>query len=292
MVLARLGAFWATLAAMALTPAAAFADQPKEWEWNFQEPATPVMDAVVQLHDKLLWIIIIISVFVLGLLLYVIFRFNEKRNPTPSRTTHNTTLEVLWTVIPVLILLFIAFGPPMSSFRLLYLADRTSDAQMTIKAIGHQWYWSYEYPDQGKLTFDACIKTPADKSYIPTCDSADEAPGDLRLLETVNRVIVPVNSNVRLLTTADDVIHSWAMPSFGVKLDAVPGRINETWFRVEREGVYYGQCSELCGLGHGYMPIVVEAVSQAKFDAWVQQQKAAMNGAAPGTTVAAVESSN
>jgi cytochrome c oxidase subunit 2 len=144
MVLARLGAFWATLAAMALAPAAAFADKPKEWEWGFQEAATPVMEAVVQLHDKLLWIITIISIFVLGLLLVVVVRFNEKRNPTPSRTTHNTTLEVLWTVVPVLILLFIAFGPPMSSFRLLYLADRAPDATMTVKATGHQWFWTYD----------------------------------------------------------------------------------------------------------------------------------------------------
>jgi cytochrome c oxidase subunit 2 len=274
MVLARLGAFWATLAAMALAPVVAFADQPHAWEWNFQEPATPVMEEVVQLHDKLLWIITIISVFVLGLLVVVIVRFNEKRNPTPSRTTHNALLEVAWTVIPVLILLFIAFGPPISSFRLLYFADRTADAKMTIKAVGHQWYWAYEYPDQGNFTFDACMKTPTDKSYTPNCDSADEAPGDLRLLETVNRVVVPVETDVRLLTTAEDVIHSWAMPSFGVKLDAVPGRNNETWFRVERPGVYYGQCSELCGNGHAYMPIVVEAVPQDKFDAWLAEAQA------------------
>src|SRR5215470_17034427 len=153
MVLARLGAFWATLAALALAPAAAFADKPKEWEWGFQEAATPVMQKVVLLHDKLLWIVVIISVFVLGLLVVVMVRFNEKRNPTPSRTTHNPLLEVAWTVIPVLILLFIAFGPPISSFRLLYFADRTADAQMTIKAVGHQWYWAYEYPDQGNFTF-------------------------------------------------------------------------------------------------------------------------------------------
>jgi cytochrome c oxidase subunit 2 len=289
MVLARLGAFWATLAATALAPAAAFADQPHEWEWSFQEPATPVMEEVVQLHDKLLWIIVIISVFVLGLLVVVIVRFNEKRNPTPSRTTHNAVLEVAWTVIPVLILLFIAFGPPISSFRLLYFADRTADAKMTIKAVGHQWYWAYEYPDQGNFTFDACMKTPTDKSYIPACDSADEAPGDLRLLETVNRVIVPVDTNIRLLTTAEDVLHSWAMPSFGVKLDAVPGRNNETWFRVERPGVYYGQCSELCGLGHAYMPIVVEAVPMDKFEAWVAEAKAkfpAVGGTPPANIYA------
>ena len=263
---------------MALAPAAAFADKPKEWEWNFQEPATPVMEAVVQLHDKLLWIIIIISIFVLGLLVYVMVRFNEKRNPTPSRTTHNTLLEVAWTVIPVLILLFIAFGPPMSSFRLLYFADRAPDATMTVKATGHQWYWSYEYPDNGGIAMDANLN--------------DKATPELRLLDTDNHIVVPVNTKVRLLTTAEDVIHSWAMPSFGVKLDAVPGRINETWFEVLREGTYYGQCSELCGNGHGYMPIVVEAVSKEKFDAWVQQKKAAMNGGAPATTVAAVASQN
>jgi cytochrome c oxidase subunit 2 len=278
MVLARLGAFWATLAAMALAPAAAFADKPRPWEMGFQEPATPVMEQVVLFHDKLLWIIIAIAVFVLALLVVVMVRFNEKRNPTPSRTTHNTTLEVLWTVIPVLILLFIAFGPPVSSFKLLYFADRTAEPAMTVKAIGHQWYWSYEYPDHGNFTVDANLNW--------------EATGDQRLLETDNHVVVPVNTKIRLLTTADDVIHSWAMPSFGIKLDSVPGRINETWFEVTREGTFYGQCSELCGNGHGYMPIVVEAVSKDKFDAWVKEKQAAMNGGTTTSTVAQVESSN
>ncbi len=278
MVLARLGAFWATLAAMALAPAAAFADKPRPWEMGFQEPATPVMEQVVLFHDKLLWIIISIAVFVLALLVVVMVRFNEKRNPTPSRTTHNTTLEVLWTVIPVLILLFIAFGPPVSSFKLLYFADRTAEPAMTVKAIGHQWYWSYEYPDHGNFTVDANLNW--------------EATGDQRLLETDNHVVVPVNTKIRLLTTADDVIHSWAMPSFGIKLDSVPGRINETWFEVTREGTFYGQCSELCGNGHGYMPIVVEAVSKDKFDAWVKEKQAAMNGGTTTSTVAQVESSN
>src|SRR5262249_28665649 len=237
MVLARLGAFWATLAALALAPAAALADKPKEWEWSFQEAATPVMQKVVLLHDKLLWIVVIISALVLGLLVVVMVRFNEKRNPTPSRTTHNTLIEVLWTVIPVLVLLFIAFGGPQSSFGLLYFADRAPDAAMTVKAIGHQWYWSYEYPDNGGITVDANLN--------------DKASPELRLLDTDNHILVPVNTKVRLLTTAEDVIHSWAMPSFGVKLDAVPGRINETWFEVLHEGAYYGQCSELCGNGHG-----------------------------------------
>jgi cytochrome c oxidase subunit 2 len=236
------------------------------------------MEGIIQLHDKLLWIIVLISIFVLGLLVYVMYRFSEKRNPTPSRTTHNTTIEVLWTVIPVLILLFIAFGPPMSSFRLLYLADRAPDAAMTVKAIARQWSWSYEYPDNGGITVDANLN--------------DAATPELRLLDTDNHILVPVNTKVRLLTTAEDVIHAWAMPSFGVKLDAVPGRINETWFEVLYEGTFYGQCSELCGNGHGYMPIVVEAVSKEKFDAWVEQKKTALNGGAPATTVAAVDSSN
>jgi cytochrome c oxidase subunit 2 len=236
------------------------------------------MEDVVRFHDKLLWIIIPISLFVLGLLAVVIVRFDEKRNPTPSRTTHNTTLEVAWTVIPVLILLFIAFGPPVSSFRLLYFADRAVDAEMTLKATGHQWYWSYEYPDHGNISLDANIDW--------------DAKGDVRLLEADNHVLVPVNTKVRLLTTGADVIHAWSMPSFGVKLDSVPGRINETWFEVLREGTYYGQCSELCGNNHGYMPIVVEAVSKEKFDAWVKEKQAAMNGGTPATSVAQIEGAN
>src|SRR5262249_10078094 len=278
MVLTRLGAFSATLASLALTPAAAFAEKPREWEWGFQEAATPTMEGVVQLHDKLLWIITIISVFVLGLLVIVIVRFNEKRNPRRPRTTHNTVWEVLWAVLPVLILLFTACGPPMSSFHLLYFADRAPDAAMTLKATGHQWYWSYEYPDNGGVTLDANLN--------------DKAPPELRLLDTDNHVIVPVSTKVRLLTTADDVIHSWAIPAFGVKPDAEPGRINETWFEVLREGTYYGQCSELCGNDHGFMPIVVEAVSKHKFDAWVKQKKAALNGGQAPTSVAQNQSSN
>ena len=175
-------------------------------------------------------------------------------------------------------IIFILVAIAIPSFRLLYFADRAPDAAMTVKAIGHQWYWSYEYPDNGGITVDANLN--------------DKATPELRLLDTDNHILVPVNTKVRLLTTAEDVIHSWAMPSFGVKLDAVPGRINETWFQVEREGTYYGQCSELCGNGHGYMPIVVEAVSKEKFDAWVQQKKAALNGGTPATAVAAVDSSN
>jgi len=274
MVSARTGAFWATLAAMVLAAGAALADMPRPWQMSFQEPATPVMEKIVGFHHQLLWIISIITVFVLGLLVVVIVRFNEKRNPTPSKTSHNTLLEVAWTVIPVLILVYIA----TQSFPLIYFADRTAEPEMTLKATGFQWYWSYEYPDNGNFTLDANLDT--------------EATGDKRLLETDNHVVVPVNTKIRLLTTAQDVIHAWAMPSFGVKLDAVPGRLNETWFEVTREGTFYGQCSELCGNGHGYMPIVVEAVSKDKFDAWVKEKQAAMNGTAPATSLAQIDSTN
>ena len=274
MVVARRGAFLATLAAGLLGASAAHADSPQPWEIGFQPWATPVMERVESFHNYVLMpIITIITLFVLGLLVYVMWRFNEKRNPTPSKTSHYPVVEVLWTVIPVLILVFIAF----KSFPLLYFADRAPDATMTLKAIGHQWYWSYELPDNGDIKFDATLNS--------------EATGDKRLLETDNHVLLPINTKVRLLTTAEDVIHSWAMPSFGVKLDAVPGRLNETWIEIVREGTFYGQCSELCGNGHGYMPIVVEGVTKEKFDAWVAQKKAASNGG-PATTSVAQNTAN
>jgi cytochrome c oxidase subunit 2 len=274
MAVGRIGAFAATLAAVLLTTGAALADRPLPGQMNLQPPATPTMERLVAFHNQLLVIITLITLFVLGLLVYVMFRFNEKRNPTPSKTSHNTVIEVAWTVVPVLILVYIA----VQSFPFLYFADRTTDPEMTLKATGHQWYWSYEYPDHGGVAIDANLNW--------------DATGEQRLLETDNHVVVPVNTRVRLLTTADDVIHAWAMPSFGVKLDSVPGRLNETWFEVLREGVFYGQCSELCGNGHAYMPIVVEAVSKEKFDAWIKQQQAKMNGGEPTTSVAQAASSN
>jgi len=274
MVVARRGAFAATLATALLTAGTALADRPQPGQMNLQPPATPTMERLVDFHNQLLVIITVITLFVLGLLVYVMIRFNEKRNPTPSKTSHNTLLEVAWTVVPVLILVYIA----VQSFPFLYFADRTGEPAMTLKATGHQWYWSYEYPDHGGVAIDANLNW--------------EATGADRLLETDNRVVVPVDTKIRLLTTADDVIHAWAMPSFGVKLDSVPGRTNETWFEVTREGVFYGQCSELCGNGHAYMPIVVEAVSKEKFDAWIQEQQAKMNSGAPATSVAQAESSN
>jgi cytochrome c oxidase subunit 2 len=236
----------------------AWAGAPRDWQMGLQDAASPTMERISAFHDLLLVIITGITVFVLALLLYVMYRFSEKRNPTPSKTTHNTLIEVLWTTIPVVILVVIA----IPSFKLLYYADRVEEANMTIKAIGRQWYWSYEYPDNGNFTFDAFLVAEEDLEE-----------GQLRLLETDNRVIVPVNTKIRLLITASDVLHSFALPALGVKLDAVPGRINETWMEVTREGTFYGQCSEICGTGHAFMPIVVEAVSKERFDEWVEQAK-------------------
>ncbi len=234
---------------------AALAQAPTDWSVDFQPALSPSMEEIADFNFMVTIIIVVISAFVFGLMAWVLIRYNAKRNPTPSRTTHNTLLEVAWTIVPVIILLIIA----VPSFRLLYFVDRTEEADMTLKAIGHQWYWSYEYPDHGDFTFDAVMLED---------DELEE--GQLRLLETDNAIVLPVDTNVRLLTTADDVIHSWAVPALGVKLDSVPGRVNETWFRINREGTYYGQCSELCGTLHGFMPIKIEAVSQEAFDAWVE----------------------
>ena len=264
----------AGLATAGLGPA--LAQMPHQWQFGFQVPATPVMERLYEFHMLLVWIIGVISAVVLGLLLCVILRFRESRNPEPSRITHNTVVEVLWTVVPVLILVVIA----IPSLRILYYADRVETADMTIKTIGHQWYWSYEYPDNGNFTFDALLK-PAEEL----------APGEPRLLATDNHVILPVQTNIRVLITADDVLHAWAVPSFGVKSDAVPGRINETWIRIEREGIYYGQCSELCGKDHGFMPITVEAMSKEKFQQWVaeaQTKFAKVDGAPTSIAAAAV----
>jgi cytochrome c oxidase subunit 2 len=253
----------AALAALAGAPIGrAFADgvvnAPVPWEIGLRPAASPVAENVHSFNVFLTVIITAITAFVLGLLLYVIWRFNEKRNPTPSRTSHNGLLEVIWTVVPVLILVAIA----IPSFRLLYFADRTPNADMTIKAIGHQWYWSYEYPDNGNFTFDANL-----------VDKKDLKPGQIWLLDTDNRLVLPVDTNIRLLVTATDVIHSWAMPPFAVKLDGEPGRVNETWFRITKEGTFYGQCSEICGIRHAYMPIAIEAMSKDKFKEWAAQAK-------------------
>ena len=249
----------------------ASAAQPEPWQMNFQEAATPLMEQIVRFHDVyLLPTIIIISLFVLALLAIVVVKFNEKSNPNPSRTTHNTTIEVLWTVIPVAILVVIA----VPSFKLLYKSDVIPKVDMTIKATGHQWYWNYEYVDHGKFSFDA---------YMIADEDLKE--GQPRLLETDNRVVIPSNTIVRVQVTAADVLHAWTIPAFGRKIDAVPGRLNEIWIGpVKNEGVYYGQCSELCGVNHGFMPITVEVVSKDKFNAWVE--KARKEFAADGPSMA------
>ena len=261
----------AATALMTLGGTVASASQAVPWQLGFQEAVTPVMHQVVAFNDLLMMIITAIFIVVVALLFYTMYRFSAKRNPEPSKTTHNTIIEVIWTVIPIMILIVIA----IPSFKLLYFQDRTVDAEMTIKAVGHQWYWTYEYPDHDDLTFDALM-------------IADEDIGDgqTRLLETDNRVVVPVGTNIRLLTTADDVIHAWAIPAFGIKIDATPGRVNESWFHVEKEGIYYGQCSELCGVYHGFMPIAVEVLSKEAFAAWLIEAKEefATNNA-PVTTV-------
>ena len=235
---------------------AASAAAPTPWQMGFQPAATPIMRELTELHDLLLVIITLITLLVLGLLIYVVWRFGEKRNPTPSRTSHNTLVEILWTVVPVLILVVIA----VPSFALLYNSDVIPKADMTIKATGHQWYWEYQYPDHGEFSFDSNI-----------IEAEDLKSGQKRLLEVDNRIVVPVNKTVRVIVTAapDGVLHAWAVPAFGIKVDAVPGRLNETWFRAEREGSYYGQCSELCGVRHGFMPIRVDVVSEGAFRAWL-----------------------
>lgn len=247
--------------ALAGSAAAAGLGQPDPWQMGLQQAASPIMERIASLHVGLLWLITAISIFVLVLLIYVSLKFNAKANPEPSKTTHNTAIEVAWTVIPVLILLAIA----IPSFRLLYFQRVMPEADMTIKAIGNQWYWSYEYPDHNDVSFDSLLLEGGDLEERRKID-----PGAPRLLAVDNEVVVPVGKTVRVIVTASDVIHNFAVPSFGTKMDGIPGRLNETWFKVDKEGVYYGQCSELCGIKHAYMPIAVRVVSQAKFDTWVK----------------------
>ena len=241
-----------------LLGSSALAEQPKNWQLGYQKSVTPVMDDLVFMHDYILLpIITAISIFVLFLILYAVWKFKASKNPNPTKTSHNTLLEVLWTVIPCLILVVIA----IPSFKLLYKQDVIPKADITIKAIGYQWYWGYEYPDQ-KIAFEATM-----------IETKDLKPGQPRLLATDKHVVVPVNKVVKVLITANDVLHAWALPAFGVKRDAVPGRINETWFKAEKEGIFYGQCSELCGIKHAFMPITVEVVSEEKYKEWVEMAK-------------------
>lgn len=248
------------ISAVLFSGPAAFAGtgQPSPWQMNLQGAATPVMESIHSFNTFLLVIITSIVLFVLVLLAIVVVRFNEKANPTPSRTSHNTLIEVAWTVVPVMILVAIA----IPSFRLLHLELKVPTADITVKAVGHQWYWSYEYPDNGGFGFDSMLV--ADK---------DLKAGQPRLLTVDNELVVPVDKVIRVQVTAADVIHSFAVPSFGIKIDALPGRLNETWFKVTKAGIYYGQCSELCGRDHAFMPIAVRALDAADFEAWVASAK-------------------
>jgi cytochrome c oxidase subunit 2 len=244
------------VAGMALvTGGTAFAElgQPAPWEWTLQESAAPVMDYIIWFHNWLVGTITVITLFVLALLVIVVVKFNAKANPVPSRTTHNTLIEVAWTLIPVLILVAIA----VPSFRLLFLQLDTPKADLTVKATGKQWYWSYAYPDNGKFEFDSLM-------------SQEKKP---RLLGVDNEMVVPVNKVVRVQTTGADVIHAFAVPAFGIKIDAIPGRLNETWFKATKTGMFYGQCSELCGKDHAFMPIAVRVVSDQEFATWVETAK-------------------
>jgi cytochrome c oxidase subunit II len=279
--------FWLVTCGLAI----AGEGQPTPWQLGLQDAATPVMSDIVGFHDMLMWIITAIAGFVLALLLIIIVRFNARANPTPSRTTHNTLLEVLWTVIPIVILVIIA----IPSFKLLFFQLNTPKADLTVKATGKVgWFWHYTYPDNGPIDYDSFMLNEKDR--------AAKKPDEPRLLAVDEDLVVPVNKIVRVLVTADaeGVIHSFAVPSFGIKIDAVPGRLNETWFKAEREGIYYGQCSELCGKSHAFMPIAVRVVSDKEFADWLASAKqkgwvGAARDLAPGdgpksTTLTAVAS--
>ena len=282
-VLSRLYVAAATVVMAVLGAGAAWAGngQPSDWQIGPQQSVTPVMDDIVWFHNILLVIIVLIAAFVLVLLGIVIFRFNARANPTPSRTTHNTLLEVLWTVGPVLILVVIA----IISFKSLFFQLNTPPADLTVKATGKQWFWSYSYPDSGKFEFDSLMLSDKERKAKTTKDPKADVP---RLLSVDNELVVPVNKVVRVQVTGADVIHAFAVPSFGVKIDAIPGRLNETWFKAEREGMYYGQCSELCGKDHAFMPIAVRVVSQQAFTAWVEEAKKKFARADGPTNVASI----
>jgi len=265
-IVASIGTAWAGLG------------QPSPWEMDLQDSASPVMQDVAGFHFFLLWVIAAISAFVLALLLIVILRFNARANPAPTRTTHNTPIEILWTIVPVVILAVIA----VPSFRLLFVQLEVPTPDLTVKVTGKQWFWSYSYPDNGNFEFDSLM-----------VQDKDLKPGQLRLLTADKEMVVPVNKVVHVLVTGADVIHSFTVPSFGIRMDAIPGRINETWFKATSEGVFYGQCSELCGKDHSFMPIAVRVVNQNDFDTWLSsaKQKYGSDNSAAHNAVAAAETS-
>ncbi len=235
---------------------AAYAGAPEPWQMGFQTPVTPTMERIESLHNLLLIIISMIALLVFCLIGYILWRFRASKNKVPSKRSHNPTLEIIWTTLPVLILVFIAFP----SFKLMFYLDKVPEPEITIKITGGLWYWNYEYPEHN-VEFDSRI-----------IKDKDLAPGQIRLLSVDNELVVPVNTNIRLLFTSSEVIHSWGVPAFGVKKDCVPGRLNEAWINVTKEGTFYGQCYELCGMDHGFMPIAVRAVPKQEFEQWLQQR--------------------
>lgn len=267
----RFGAWVLSLAL--LLPVAAFGatGQPEPWQMMMSPGFSPTKHRLTDFHDLLLVIITGIVIFVFLLMAFIIVRFNARANPVPSTTTHHTGLEIAWTLLPVLVLVGIA----VPSFKLLYYMDRAPDAEITIKVTGHQWYWSYEYPDQGSLTFDS--------TYVA---DSDLQPGQPRQLTVDNPLVLPIGTKVRILVSSTDVMHSWLVPPLGVQMYATPGRTNEAWVEVDEEGIFYGQCNQICGVNHGYMPIAIQGVAKDKFPGWVQdaKKKFAQNGDAAGAT--------
>jgi cytochrome c oxidase subunit II len=246
------------LLALSFLSFGAFASKPTPWQVHFQEPATEIMEEIIKLHDFVMYFMIAVVLVVVALLVYVCLRYSKKVHPNPLKFTHNAPAEIIWTVIPVIILVIIA----IPSFKLLKKEETEPIADLTVKVVGYQWYWKYQYPDNGNFEFD---------SYM--IKSKDLKDGDIRLLEVDNRIVIPQGKTVRFLITAGDVLHSFTVPSMGFKKDAVPGRINEVFAKVDKTGVYYGQCSELCGVDHGFMPIAIEVVSEQDFAQWIEQAK-------------------
>lgn len=252
------GAALALLPALATTAGAQTVHAPHPWQIGMQAAFSPVERNIHKLNDLVTWIIVLITIFVAGLLAYVMWRFSAAKNPTPGRTSHNTVLEVAWTVIPVLILVIIA----VPSFQLVYFENRTSDPDLTIKVTGHQWYWEFGYPDAQNLHYESYM--------VP---EAQLKPGQLRQLAVDNQLVLPVGKNIRILETSGDVIHSFFIPSLGVQRYAIPGRTIETWVRIEAPGDYYGECNQICGTNHSAMPISIHAVSPGEFTAWLATAK-------------------
>jgi cytochrome c oxidase subunit II len=246
---------------------------PHEWQMDFPPAYTPLMEKVESLHDLLLVIISLICIFVAGLLLYAVWRFHASRNPVPTTTTHNTFIEIAWTVLPILILVFIA----IPSFRLLYYGDKATDAAFTVKVTGHQWFWSYDYPDQGNFTVESRILAEADR--------VKQKPEVPRLLAVDEEMVIPKGTTIRIIGTAADSMHGWTVPGFGIKKTVIPGRLNEGWINVRDEGFYFGQCSQICGQNHSFMPIAIRVVSKPEFDKWVEQKKKSA-GLLPATGLA------